>query len=131
MFCKFECCVNLNAFSLFFTAKPGKPNKPEIMGTDKSSVALKWAPPTDDGGAPITNYVIEYKPTDAFRWIKANENQTVTEPTFSVTGLKEGSQCEFRVAAQNKAGVGEASEPTKPVKVEAPLGKIFFKYCSS
>ena len=95
------------------------------MGTDKSSVALKWASPTDDGGAPITNYVIEYKPTDAFRWMKANENQTVTEPTFSVTGLKEGSQCEFRVAAQNKAGVGEASEPTKPVKVEAPLGKIY------
>jgi hypothetical protein len=49
------------------------------MGTDKSSVALKWASPTDDGGAPITNYVIEYKPTDAFRWMKANENQTVTE----------------------------------------------------
>lgn len=94
------------------------------MGTDNSSVALKWAPPAEDGGAPITNYVIEYKPVDAFRWLKANETQTVMETTFSVTGLKEGSQLEFRVAAQNKAGVGEASEPTKPVKVEAPLGKF-------
>lgn len=93
------------------------------MGTDNSSVALKWAPPAEDGGAPITNYVIEYKPVDAFRWLKANETQTVMETTFSVTGLKEGSQLEFRVAAQNKAGVGEASEPTKRVKVEAPLGK--------
>lgn len=107
----------------FFSAKPGKPEAPEIMGTDNSSVALKWAPPAEDGGAPITNYVIEYKPVDAFRWLKANETQTVMETTFSVTGLKEGSQLEFRVAAQNKAGVGEASEPTKPVKVEAPLGK--------
>ena len=46
---------------LLFSEKPGKPDAPEIVKVHKNAVALKWKPPKDDGGAEITNYVIEYR----------------------------------------------------------------------
>lgn len=107
---------------IFFVAKPNAPGTPEIIKTDKTSADLKWTPPTEDGGAPITNYVIEYRPSGSVRWNRANSSP-VTETTFSVADLKEGSEYKFRVSAENKAGVGPASEPSKSVKVEKPLGK--------
>ncbi|KAK7507540.1 hypothetical protein BaRGS_00001475, partial [Batillaria attramentaria] len=100
---------------------PSRPGTPDITGTDKSSVALKWAPPESDGGSPITNYVVQYRPSGTTQWIRANETMTVPDTTFSVTGLKENAEYEFRVAAENRAGVGEASSPTKPVKVIKPI----------
>lgn len=109
--------------NLYFTvvAKPSAPGTPDIIKTDKTSADLKWTPPTEDGGAPITNYVIEHRPSGAVRWTRANKSP-ITDTTFSVPDLKEGSEYEFRVSAENKAGVGPASEPTKSVKVEKPIG---------
>ena len=83
---------------------------------------LTWQPPKSDGGAEITNYVIEYRGEGAFKWIRANPDEIVPETKYTVKGLKEGQDYEFRVAAENKAGVGPASEPSSPVKAEEPLG---------
>ena len=46
--------------------KPGKPDAPEILQVNKNSVALKWKPPKSDGGAEITNYVVEYRIEGSF-----------------------------------------------------------------
>ena len=43
------------------TAKPGKPDPPEITAISDKTASLKWKPPKDDGGAEIFNYVLEYK----------------------------------------------------------------------
>jgi len=93
--------------------KPGKPDPPIIKSTAKKSVSLTWAPPTDDGGSPITSYEVEYKAEEQFKWIKANK-ETVSTTSYTVTGLTTDMTYEFRVAAVNKAGVGPASEPAKP-----------------
>lgn len=111
-------------FTYFFPAVPGKPGTPDVTGTDKSSVAIKWTPPETDGGSPITNYVIQYRPCGSTQWLRANETRTVTDTNFSITGLKENAEYEFRVAAENRAGIGEPSLPTKPVKVVKPIGKM-------
>lgn len=91
------------------------------MGTDKSSVALKWTPPTADGGAPVS-YIIEYRRSGSSTWKRAN-SVPVQETNFSVTGLKEGEEYEFKVTAENKAGLGPSSEISQAVKVQVPLGK--------
>lgn len=41
--------------------EPSKPNNVEIVDWDKDHADLKWTKPNNDGGAPITGYVIEYK----------------------------------------------------------------------
>ena len=114
--------IILHEICLFSVAKPGAPSTPEILRTDKTSADLQWSPPTEDGGAPITSYIIEYRPSGAVRWNRANSSP-VLETTFSVADLREGSEYEFRVSAENKAGVGPASPPSKTVRVEKPLGE--------
>ena len=44
--------------------------------------------------------------------------------TYHITDLTQGDEYLFRVAAQNKAGVGKASEPTSPVVPKPPYGKL-------
>ena len=43
-----------------FSDKPSSPEGPlEISGVHKEGCKLKWNPPEDDGGVPITEYLVE------------------------------------------------------------------------
>ena len=105
-----------------FSDKPGKPAPPEITGTTPKTISLSWKPPTDDGGAEITNYVVEYRAEGNTKWIKANK-ETVSATIYTVSGLKKDAIYEFRIAAENKAGVGPASDPSKPTAAKEIIGK--------
>lgn len=50
------------------------------------------------------------------------------DTNFNVTGLKEGEELQFRVTAENKAGLGKSSDATDKVVVRPPYGKneIFY-----
>ena len=83
-------------------------------------MTLSWTPPDSDGGAPITKYILEKKEAFSSRW---SEVTKVTSTEFKVTGLKEGSEYQFRVSAENKAGVGKPSEPSESKVAKLPYGK--------
>ncbi len=87
-----------------------------------TSVGLKYIPPKDDGGAEIFNYIIEYRVDGGFKWLRSSQDVS-TDLVHTVQGLIEGNMYEFRVAAENKAGVGPFSDPTLPVKAKEPLCK--------
>ena len=64
----------------------------------------------------------------------------MTEATFSVGGLQEGSEYEFRVTAENKAGLGQPSETSAKIVAKHPYGRFleikfecatFFPFCFS
>jgi titin len=74
---------------------------------------LAWAPPESDGGSPITNYIVEMKKKGEAKWSRVNKKDTVTEPEFTVPSLKEETDYEFRVTAENKAGPGAPSKPSE------------------
>ena len=93
---------------------PGKPNAPIIEEVTKEGASLSWSPPSKDGGAPITNYILEIRRVGDVKWQVANKN--VPETKFTVTDLKEEVDYEFRVAAENKAGAGPPSDPSKSAK---------------
>ncbi len=61
------------------------------------------------------------------KWKPANKDTVVSELTFTLEGTSEGKDYEFRVAAENKAGVGPFSPPSEPRK----YGKTFILLCVS
>ena len=107
---------------IYVTAKPGPPGIPQCPEIKDGEISLTWTPPEEDGGSPITNYILEYRLEGAFAWTRATD-KTITETKFIVKKLQEGEVYEFHVAAENRAGVGPFSENTSPVKATEPLGE--------
>ncbi|MGA0732737.1 MAG: fibronectin type III domain-containing protein, partial [Candidatus Nanopelagicales bacterium] len=69
-------------------------------------VSLSWTAGSD-GGAAITDYVIEYS-TDNSTWSTFSDG-TSTSTSATVTGLTNGTLYYFRVKATNSVGTGSAS----------------------
>lgn len=88
-------------------------------------MTVKWTPPESDGGAPITNYIVEQSERFSPRWNRVNED-TVTSCEFTVENLPEGSTYQFRICAENKGGVGKPSAPTDPRGVASEFNFFFF-----
>lgn len=98
---------------------PSEPREPGIVNFDNKSVTLRWNKPVDDGGRPITHFVIQKK--DQFGgWFDAlitNDDNccaTIDDLEARVPGLSEGKWYQFRVVAVNKAGESWPSFETKP-----------------
>lgn len=119
-----------------------------MVDWDKDHVDLAWKPVADDGGAPIEEYIIEKKDKRG-RWEEAMvvpgdattatvsvcflyiENICLQYPStifFQVGDLKEGEEYQFRIRAKNKAGKGEASDPTDSVIAKCRNSELFFLY---
>lgn len=87
------------------------PGKPQIVDWSSNHADLKWRAPEDDGGAPITGYIVEKKDNNTGKWQKVLETNT-PEPKATVRDLIEGNKYQFRVKAVNKAGASKPSEPS-------------------
>lgn len=85
----------------------------EVTDWDKNFVNLKWISPKEDGGSPITGYVIEVKDKSGI-WEKAL-TVPVDKTTATVPNLVEGELYIFQVRAVNAAGPGEASDTTNTI----------------
>ena len=101
---------------------PGQPAKPTVSDVDRTRLTVNWTIPKTDGGAPILGYYVEKKEKMATRWARVSSHLE-QETTMLVTGLREKSEYQFRVMAENKAGVGPVSEPSDSVIAKAPFGK--------
>uniref|UniRef100_A0A3P8SSB5 Titin n=1 Tax=Amphiprion percula TaxID=161767 RepID=A0A3P8SSB5_AMPPE len=102
---------------------PSAPSTPEASAITRDSIVLTWERPENNGGAEIEGYVLEKRDKDGIRWTKCNKKR-LNDLRFRCTGLTEGHSYEFRVSAENAAGVGKPSAPTPYIKacdkLEAP-----------
>ncbi|XP_052800015.1 twitchin-like isoform X4 [Mya arenaria] len=99
--------------------KPSAPGTPKCKTTTEESITLTWSPPKKDGGNPISGYVLERKEKGDNKWTKCSFAD-IPDTEFTVKGLKEGKEYDFRVAAVNNAGPGDYSETTAPIKAQPP-----------
>lgn len=86
-----------------------------------SKVNVVWTPPTANGGAPITDYKVEYRRVTDPTWTTFNDG-TSASATVTVTGLVDGEAYVFRVAAVNRAGAGASSSESQAVTPRAVPG---------
>ena len=93
-------------FSLKVVGRPGictGPIKFDEITAD--GINLEWGPPTDDGGAEVSNYIVEKRRTTDSKW--ATVASATQKNTIRVIRLHDGIEYIFRVFAENKYGVGE------------------------
>ena len=95
---------------------PGAPGQPQTTGVTADTASLSWTAPEGDGGAPISNYVVEMRRAGDAKWGVANKDGELTGTEYTVTGLTAGLEYEFRVTAVNVAGPGAASQPSQLTK---------------
>lgn len=90
------------------------------------SCKLTWFAPEDDGGSPITNYIIEKRESDHRAWTPVS--CTVTRQNATVQGLTEGKAYFFRIAAENIIGMGPFTETPKEIVIRDPISKYSFGF---
>ncbi|MDQ5949353.1 MAG: tripartite motif-containing protein 71 [Patescibacteria group bacterium] len=92
------------------TTCPSAPSGPQSLSitTDSGLVNLRWSVPASSGGYPITDYLVQYKPTLDSDWLTFSDGvSTLTNTT--VTSLTNGISYDFRVSAINSMGTGSPS----------------------
>lgn len=99
------------------------PNAPTlVIALPGDEIAnLTWKAPTWDGGvAPIDHYRIEMSTDGGDNWATLVSDTGNTVPAYEVTGLDNGSEYQFRVAAVNRIGIGATSSPSNVVTPAVP-----------
>lgn len=85
--------------------KPAKPEGPiEVTGVHKEGCKLKWKKPKDDGGVPITAYVLEKQDVNTGAWVPCGTQYDPEKTEFDVKNLEPGKKYNFRVKAVNEEG---------------------------
>ena len=107
---------------------PGQPDAPEVTQVDEAGAHLTWQPPVSDGGSAITSYVIEMRKRGDAKWTVVNER--VEGCAHTAADIVADVDYEFRVAAENKAGRGPPSEPSKPARYGTTLLLSHFQFVS-
>jgi hypothetical protein len=100
---------------------PGAPSGlTAVPGTNQ--VALSWSPPASNGGAAVTDYVVQYARSGSGAWQTVADGVS-TSTTTTVTGLSGGVSYDFQVAALNAVGVGPygAIASTTPIATSPEL----------
>ncbi len=90
--------------------EPSAPQEVTITAGDKEAL-IKFSTPLDDGGSAITGYVIMKTPVPL-----ETRKISPTETSYLWTGLTNGKDYEFSVAAENAEGIGPYA-PTTPKEV--------------
>lgn len=120
-----------------------------MVSASKSCIKLTWTPPVDDRGVPIIGYQLEKRKKDTDQWIALNSlNEPIegllqqlvvktqlaaqlhffltlwiSDVSYAVKDVTEGTEYEFRVSAINESGSGDPSPPSEMVCAKNPNSK--------
>ena len=101
-------------FNLNYTTAPGPPGAPgtPTASAGNTTAQVTWSAPSDDGGSPVTDYVV----TPEISGVPQTAVDTgSTNLTFNVTGLTDFTAYTFTVHAVNAYGPGSESSQSNAV----------------
>ncbi|XP_051931015.1 immunoglobulin-like and fibronectin type III domain-containing protein 1 [Hippocampus zosterae] len=93
--------------NLIVIDKPTPPQGPvEIVESTVTSVELKWKPPKDNGGCPVTSYIIERQQVGRHKWSSLWETSGSTT-VYKDSNVEPGRRYCYRIRAKNSEGVSD------------------------
>ena len=84
-------------------------------------MTLNWKPPTEDGGSKVKGYTIKQREGPDGDW-KTIAKVKPYDTSYKVPNLKEGTEYNFSIAAENEAGEGLPCQLDSPVVPKRPPG---------
>ena len=89
---------------------PGAPTGLMAVANGPMAINLSWTAPTENGGADITGYMIEYSADGSDgSWMDLMADTASMDTTYSDMGLDPETMRHYRVSAINSAGTGMPS----------------------
>lgn len=114
-------CASLFRLRLLLPDKPSAPQNLTVTESTKDSASLRWEAPEADGGSDVIAYHVEKRDVTKPGWTAAGTTEGA-RCTHSATRLVEGAEYYFRVAAENKIGVGAFAELSTSVTAQLAYG---------
>uniref|UniRef100_A0A8C6XX16 Immunoglobulin superfamily member 22 n=1 Tax=Naja naja TaxID=35670 RepID=A0A8C6XX16_NAJNA len=100
-------------------------SQPQVTDVSKEAITITWNPPANDGGSPVTGYIVERRKKGSNLWVPISK-EPIQDTKCTVDGLLEGAEYEFHVIAVNRAGPGVPSSASSSVvaKIPSPPGQV-------
>lgn len=111
----------LNPFYLllpvFLVDKPSQPGEIDVISVTKDCITIHWLRPEHDGGKEILGYWVEFRQAGESAWKKCNKERS-KDRQFTMGGLMEASEYEFRVFAENETGLSRPRRTPMGIKTK-------------
>ncbi|CAG6021715.1 unnamed protein product [Menidia menidia] len=89
--------------------KPSSPLGPaEVTESSANSIEFKWRAPKDDGGSPVSQYILERQQVGRNTWKKIGE--TPGAPSYRDTDVERGRKYCYRIQAVTSEGTSDVME---------------------
>lgn len=111
-------------------AIPGPPSTPWVSFVSRESLTVCWHEPVVDGGNPVFGYHVQMKERSSILWQKVNKT-ALPANQIRVANICPGMIYEFKIAAENAAGIGKFSKTSEEVLAIDACGRfpIFSFFC--
>ncbi|KAL2093519.1 hypothetical protein ACEWY4_010831 [Coilia grayii] len=116
---KSDCGTAVANLHLNVVDHPKPPQKVDILENSPKGISMKWKAPKDNGGEPVTGFLIERRPAGKKSWTKVGEVDSRTT-SFCNDKVEEGKAYQYRIRALNAQGMSEPLE-TEEVFAGAPI----------
>lgn len=119
-------------YILSISAVPSRPLDLEVVEIQRTAISIKWKTPRDDGGAPITGYIVEKKNPKSKFWTRVD---IVNASTLhcKCANLYEKALYQLRVMAVNQIGNSPPLETDGAIVARSPFGMyillLLSRYC--
>lgn len=107
-----SCNIKVNVLD-----KPAPPKHPKVSDISAEEMRVNWESPEDDGGSPVTSYVIEIRDYNRKSWSELDTVQSNCL-TYLSKGLIQGNKYSYRISAENKYGRSDPTEIDEPVEAK-------------
>lgn len=97
--------------------KPSQPGEIDIVSVTKDCITIHWLRPEHDGGKEILGYWIEFRQAGESAWKKCNKERS-KDRQFTMGGLMEATEYEFRVFAENETGLSRPRRTPMGIKTK-------------